>query len=121
MLSGSISDEEYGKIEQQYCKHAIVAKTICCDYSASMKKSDINFDLSHHSEIYSFMAPAGTETEWSSLKTKMEELTIVYPALNLKGDFEFVQMRFSKVPKSGLWFSIGWQEEEFCILVVGED
>ena len=98
-----------------------VVKPLLCHSRLSMKKSDINFDLSHHSEIYSFMAPAGTETEWSSLKTKMEELTIVYPALNLKGDFEFVQMRFSKVPKSGLWFSIGWQEEEFGILVVGED
>ena len=39
-----------------------------------MTKSDTNFDLRERSEIF-------------SLEGKAEKLTIVYPALNLKGEF----------------------------------
>ena len=74
ILSGSISDRELGRIEQQYCKHATVAKQICVEYSVSMKKSDTNFDLRVQSEIF-------------TVEGNSEKLTILYPALHLKGEF----------------------------------
>ena len=48
-----------------------------------MTKSDINFDLREHSEIF-------------SLEGKAEKITIVYPALNLKGESVNVKIRFKQ-------------------------
>ena len=69
-----------------------MAKQICSDYSATMTKSDTNFDLRERSEIF-------------SLEGKAEKLTIVYPALNLKGEFVNVNKGdFQK--KIGQWLGI---------------
>ena len=72
VLSGTISGQELETLESEYCKHATVAKKICEEYKGSMKKSDVIFDLREQSEIFNF-------------EGKSETLTVVYPALSLKG------------------------------------
>ena len=73
MLCG-VSDEEFETLESKYCKHSTVAKKICAEYKGSMKKSDEDevFDLREQSEVF-------------IVEGKSETLTVVYPALSLKG------------------------------------
>ena len=79
-LSGSLSSLDYGYLKAKYCKHACVAMKICSEHKLSMTKSDQAFDLRNGSRLFSLE---------KLTRRSSEKITVVYPALNLKGQFCF--------------------------------
>ena len=68
---------DYELLKEKYCKHACVAMEICTNHRLSMTLSKKEFDLKR-SEIFTVDKPT---------RRSSEKINVVYPALNLKGNF----------------------------------